>query len=142
MMRTEIIKVTYSLIFIQDTTVKRLCLAASWFHISNDIMQFKKRTTLQTTYRPHSYDQVAYMSYDIILKAHILNNHSYLDIDDVCIVELISPVRSTIFRVEQLWNDHHLYNWMLFQNFAGESPRNSRDPTGSRPNGKVFKIDI
>ena len=56
----------------------------------------------QSTYRPHSYDKVAYMSYGIVLKAHILNNHSYLAIDDVRIVGPISPVGSPISRVEQL----------------------------------------
>ena len=38
----------------------------------------------------------------IIFKAHMLNNHYYLDIDDVQILGWISPVKSTISCVEQL----------------------------------------
>ena len=56
----------------------------------------------QSTYRPHSYDKVAYVSYGIILKAHTLNNHSCVDIEDVRFGVRISPVGSTISRVEQL----------------------------------------
>ena len=62
---------------------------------------------IQSTYRPNSYEKVAYMLYGIILKAPILNNHSYLDIDDVHMLGRISPVGSTISCVEQLLKERY-----------------------------------
>ena len=39
--------------------------------------------TYQSKYIPHSYEKLAYISYGIILKAHTLNNLSYLDIENM-----------------------------------------------------------
>ena len=94
----------------------------------------------QSTYRPHSYDKLACIAYGIIVKAHILDNHSYLDIEDVRIEVQISPVGSTISRV--VHSKTTFIHTILFRNFAGESPRKrrDRDPAGSKSTRKVFKM--
>ena len=69
-----------------------------------------------------------------------MNNHSYLDIEDVRIGVQISPVGSTISLSSNAKTT--IIHTKQFRNFAGESPQNSRVPAGSRSTRLVFEIDI
>ena len=58
---------------------------------------------VQTVYNgPHSFNKLVYVWYETIVITHTMNNHSCLDINDVHIGKLLSPVGATITHVKQL----------------------------------------